>query len=71
MAEVANRRALQDFALPGGDGLQTSIVRPTENANNFKIKPSLTQMVQQSQFGSNATEGPNSHLSTFLETWYN
>ncbi|XP_071917054.1 uncharacterized protein [Coffea arabica] len=62
-----NRRILRDFALPGTQDSQTSIVRPTVNANNFEIKPSLIQMVQQSQYGGNATEYPNSHLSTFLE----
>ena len=68
MAEnEANRRALRDFALPGTQGSQTSIARPTVNANNFEIKPSLIQMVQQSQFGGNAVEDPNSHLVTFLE----
>ncbi|XP_071933622.1 uncharacterized protein [Coffea arabica] len=68
MAEnESNRRILRDFVLPGAQGSQTSIVRPTVNANNFEIKPSLIQMVQQSQYGGNATEDPNSHLSTFLE----
>ncbi|XP_027181793.1 uncharacterized protein LOC113780176 [Coffea eugenioides] len=62
-----NRRTLRDFALPGTQGSQTSIARPMVNANNFEIKPSLIQMVQQSQYGGNATEDPNSHLSTFLE----
>ncbi|XP_027171773.1 uncharacterized protein LOC113771386 [Coffea eugenioides] len=63
----SNRRILRDFALSGSQDSQTSIVRPTVNANNFEIKSSLIQMVQQSQYGGNATEDPNSHLSTFLE----
>ena len=47
MAEQeVNRRALRDFALPSAQGSQTSITRPTVNANNFEIKPSLIQMVQ-------------------------
>ena len=50
MVEDANRRALWDFALPRGDGLQTSIVRHTVNANKFEIKPFLIQLVQQYQF---------------------
>ena len=37
------------------------------NANNFEIKPSLIQMVQQSQFRGNAVEDPNAHLTTFLD----
>ena len=52
MAEEANR-ALRDFPLPGtGTGLQTSIARPTTNVNNFEIKPTLIQIVQQFQFRS-------------------
>ncbi|XP_027156543.1 uncharacterized protein LOC113757463 [Coffea eugenioides] len=64
-----NRRILREFALPETQGSQTSIARPTVSANNFEIKPSLIQMVQQSQYGGNATEDPNSHLSTFLEIY--
>ena len=41
MTKEANRRALRDFALSGGNGLQMSITRPTVNANNFEIKPTL------------------------------
>ena len=67
MAEKVNRRLLRNFTLSGGDGLQISIMRTTVNANNFEIKPSLIQMVQQSQYGGNVTNDPNSHLSTFLE----
>ena len=44
MAE--NQRTLHDYATPNINGTQTSIVRPTVNANNFEIKPSLIHMVQ-------------------------
>ena len=68
MAESeANRQALRDFALLGTQESQTSIARPTVNANNFEIEPSLIQIVQQSQFGINAIEDPNAHLAIFLE----
>ena len=70
VAKDMHRRALLDIALLGGDGLQMSIVRPTVNANNFEIKTSLIQMVQQSQFVGNTIEDPNSHFSTFLEICY-
>ena len=63
----ANRRALMNFALPETQGSQTSVAWPTVNAKNFEIKPSLIQMVQQSQFGDNVVEDPNAYLATFLE----
>ena len=40
--------------------------KPTINANNFEIKLSFIQMVQQSQFGGNAMEDPNIHLANFM-----
>ena len=36
-------------------------------AHNFKLKPTLISMVQQSQFGATPMEDPNLHLSVFLE----
>ena len=69
MENEANRRALRDFVLPGIQGSQTSIARSTVNATNFDIKPSLIQMVQQSQFGGNVIEDPNAHLVIFLEIY--
>ena len=35
--------------------------------NNFKLKPTLISMVQQSQFGGTLMEDSNLHLSVFLE----
>ena len=37
------------------------------DANNFELKPSLTNMVQQQQFGGSPSEDPNGHLSNFLQ----
>ena len=43
MAE--NQMTLHDHAMPNINEAQTSIVKPTINANNFEIKPNLIQMV--------------------------
>ena len=39
--ERADERTLLEFAMPGLEGTQQSITRPTINANNFEIKPAL------------------------------
>ena len=62
-----NQQVLRDFALPSTKGSQTNIARSAVNANNFEIKPTLIQMLQQEQFGGNITEDPNAHLANILE----
>ncbi|XP_038973076.1 uncharacterized protein LOC120105078 [Phoenix dactylifera] len=62
-----NKRLLSDYAVPNINGAQSSIVRPTINANNFEIKLGLIQMVQQEQFGGAPAENPHAHLANFLE----
>ncbi|MED6167022.1 hypothetical protein PIB30_115107, partial [Stylosanthes scabra] len=44
------RRTLGDYATPSAEGCSTSITRPPIQANNFELKPSLLQLVQQDQF---------------------
>lgn len=44
-----------------------AIMGPNILANNFEIKPALLNVVQQSQFGGNEIEDPNTHISNFLE----
>ncbi|KAH7665755.1 hypothetical protein IHE45_13G053200 [Dioscorea alata] len=62
------QRTLFDFARPAVIGTQSSIVRPPITANNFELKPSFIQMLQQSaQFNGLADEDPNNHLENFLE----
>ena len=60
-------RTLKDFAMSNAQGLDSSITRPTVEANNFELKPTLLSIVQQDQFGGSPTENPNLHLSVFLE----
>ncbi|MED6165853.1 hypothetical protein PIB30_103608 [Stylosanthes scabra] len=43
------RRTLGDYTIPTTDSCGSSIVRPTVAANNFELKPSLIQLVQQDQ----------------------
>ncbi|KAI9168938.1 hypothetical protein LWI28_004244 [Acer negundo] len=59
-ANVANERILQDYLRPMVDINLSSIQRPTTNANNFEIKPSLIQMIAAAiQFASYAHKDPN------------
>ena len=68
MVEQREERTLLDFAMLGLDGTRQSIIRPTINANNFKIKPALLQMIQSSvQFYGLANEDPNAHIANFLK----
>ena len=45
------RRTLGDFSMPDVSSSFGGIVAPTIANNNFEIKPSIIQMVQNNQFG--------------------
>ena len=60
------RRMLGDFAMPNISGSFGGIVAPTIANNNFEIKPSIIQMVQNNQFGGLQGEDPYAHILTFL-----
>ena len=62
---MANK-TLHDFSAPTTPNIQT---RPTLNVgdNGFKLKPSLINMVQASQFCGKAHEDASAHLQHFLE----
>ena len=61
-------RTMMDYCRPNLEGANTSIARPRVMANNFEIKPSVIQMVQQCvQFDGFNDEDPNTHLQQFLE----
>ena len=45
------RRTLGDFAMPDISGSFGGIVAPAIANKNFKIKPSIIQMVQNNEFG--------------------
>ena len=49
MAQL-ERRTLGDFTMPDISGSFRGIMAPTIANNNFEIKPSIIQMVQNNQF---------------------
>ena len=61
------RVALRDRIRPQLQNFQSSIVEPDVNTRNFELKPSLVQMIQQSQFGGGINENPNVHIVKFLQ----
>ena len=65
MAEQ-ERRTLGDFAMTNISGSFGGIVAPTIANNNFEIKLSFIQMVQNNQFGGLQGEDPYAHILTFL-----
>ena len=66
MGDNNDNRPLKEYAVPSEEEPHTSILRPTFAANNFELKPSLVQIIQQNQFSGNSTEDPNLHLATFV-----
>ena len=60
------RRTLGDFAMPDISGSFGGIVASTIANNNFEIKPSIIQMVQNNQFGRLQGEDPYAYILTFL-----
>ncbi|KAK1429674.1 hypothetical protein QVD17_11888 [Tagetes erecta] len=68
MADPDDERTISDFGKPSVGGLESSIARPNIQANNFEIKSSIIQMVQNTvQFDGKDHEDPNIHLAEFLE----
>ena len=62
------QKALRDYAMPSVNGATSSIRRPAIQANNFKIKLAIIQMIQQTvQFGGLSQEDPNVHIANFWE----
>jgi len=55
MVENRDRRHLKEFAQPSDEEPSSSIVNPLIPANNFELKPSLLQLVQQNQYAGLAT----------------
>ena len=60
------RRTLGDFAMPDISVSFGGIVALAITNNNFEIKPSIIQMVQNNQFRGLQGEDPYAHILTFL-----
>ena len=68
MAEQNERRTLRDYIVLSLTGANSRIIAPTIQVNNFELKPGIIQMVQYTcQFGRFSHDGPNEHISSFLE----
>ena len=61
-----DNQPLKDFILPKATNIKPGIVPPPIAANNFEIKATLINMVQQQQFGGLPSEDPHLHLAIFL-----
>ena len=60
------RRTLGNFAMPDISGSFGGIVAPAIANNNFEIKPSIMQLVQNNQFRGLQGEDPYAHILAFL-----
>ncbi|XP_027337192.1 uncharacterized protein LOC113850867 [Abrus precatorius] len=67
MADQNRNRTLGDYAIPNLQGFNSSIIRPTIQANHFEIKPALLHLVQQDQFSGGNSDDPNLHILNFLQ----
>ena len=65
--EEERRVTLEELYIPSVNGCGSSVAPPNVAANNFEIKPALTQLVRQEQFGGLEEEDPNQHIHNFLQ----
>ena len=62
-----NRRTLMEYVQPSLDGTALCIRRHTVQVNNFELKPSYDQMIQNSvKFHGLFSEDPNLHIANFF-----
>lgn len=66
MVAPANR-PLRDYAASSHEEPHGSIASPAIDRNDFELKPSLLQAVQQNQFSGNPTDDPNLYLPVFVQ----
>ena len=62
----SERRTLGNFVMPNISGSFGGIMALTIANNNFEIKPSIIQMVQNNEFRGLQEEDPYAHILTFL-----
>ena len=59
---------MKDYLALSLNGCNSSIVRPPVQTNNFELKTSLIQFIQNNyQFSELTSEDPNEYLSMFME----
>ncbi|KAK4397596.1 hypothetical protein Sango_1596200 [Sesamum angolense] len=64
----ALEKSMMEYSFPATDGTISSIPFPTIQANNYKIKSSIIQIILSSvQFSGLPKYDPDKHLSNFLE----
>ncbi|KAL0401527.1 UNVERIFIED_CONTAM: hypothetical protein Slati_4182600 [Sesamum latifolium] len=64
----AVERPMMEYSFPTADGTISSIVKPSVEANNFEINPSIIQIIRSSvQFYGLPDDDLNKHLMNFLE----
>ena len=57
-----------EYAQPSIDGIASCIRKPAVQANQFELKPSYVNIIQNSvQFHGLPSEDPNLHIAYFLE----
>jgi hypothetical protein len=61
MVHNDDNRPLREFATPKADGIQLGYIVPTVEANNFELKPALSNMLSQYMFHDLANEDTNQH----------
>ena len=63
-----NKRTLMEYAQPSIDGIASCIRKPQVQANNFELKPSYVNIIQNSvQLHGLPSEDPNLHIAYFLD----
>ena len=60
------QKTIEDLWRPIIKNESSTVRKPTIQANNFELKPTLITMVQQHQFTRHPNEDPNEHLGRFL-----
>jgi hypothetical protein len=67
-ALMAAWKCINDFSAPSSANVKTGLETNIRD-DNFELKPTLINMVQQSPFRGKASEDANAHLQHFLEIW--
>ncbi|KAL0453614.1 UNVERIFIED_CONTAM: hypothetical protein Slati_1339500 [Sesamum latifolium] len=64
----AVERPMMEYSCPTADGTISSVAKPTVQANNFEIQPTIIQIIRSSgQFSGLPDEDSNKYLSDFLD----